>query len=71
MFPYIFFRSCLQGYGIKKLKRSQDWPLKINYSFFTDKGIAEKEMEALLIHEYHHVCRLHHLKKDQKELHSP
>ena len=21
----------------------------------------------MLIHEYHHVCRLHHLKKDQKE----
>lgn len=38
MFPYIFFRSCLQGYGIKKLKRSQGWHLKINYSFFTARG---------------------------------
>lgn len=30
---------------------------------FYDNGISEKEMEAVLIHEYHHVCRLHSLKK--------
>ncbi|MBR8644190.1 hypothetical protein KEH51_04715 [[Brevibacterium] frigoritolerans] len=52
------------------MKRSQGWPLKINYSFLR-QGIAEKEMEAILIHEYHHVCRLHNLKKDQKNSLSP
>ncbi|MFJ7752311.1 DUF2268 domain-containing protein [Peribacillus muralis] len=34
---------------------------------FYDKDIDDKEMEAVLIHEYHHVCRLHHLEKEQKE----
>ncbi|MFJ7745720.1 DUF2268 domain-containing protein [Peribacillus sp. NPDC097295] len=33
---------------------------------FYDNGISEKEMEAVLIHEYHHVCRLHHLKKSEE-----
>lgn len=33
---------------------------------FYDNGISEKEMEAVLIHEYHHVCRLHHLKKAEE-----
>ncbi|MGE7122561.1 DUF2268 domain-containing protein [Peribacillus sp. NPDC046944] len=33
---------------------------------FYDIEITEKEMEAVLIHEYHHVCRLHHLKKAEE-----
>lgn len=27
----------------------------------------EKEMEALFVHEYHHVCRMHNTKKDIKK----
>ena len=34
---------------------------------FYNKGLPEKEMEALLIHEYHHVCRLHQFKKEEQD----
>lgn len=35
---------------------------------FFDNHISDKEMEAVLIHEYHHVCRLHRLKKNENRL---
>lgn len=35
---------------------------------FFNSEITEKEMEAVLIHEYHHVCRLHRLKNKKNTL---
>lgn len=29
----------------------------------------DKELEALFIHEYHHVCRIHHQKKILRIIH--
>ncbi|MBM7693962.1 uncharacterized protein YjaZ [Peribacillus deserti] len=33
------------------------------FLFYTP-GLSEKELEAVFVHEYHHVCRLNSLKKD-------
>jgi uncharacterized protein YjaZ len=35
---------------------------------FFDGRISDKEIEAVLIHEYHHVCRLHRLKNKKNTL---
>lgn len=35
---------------------------------FFNSQISNKEIEAVLIHEYHHVCRLHRLKKKENTL---
>lgn len=35
---------------------------------FLNNRISEKEIEAVLIHEYHHVCRLHRLKNKKNTL---
>ncbi|MEH6946078.1 DUF2268 domain-containing putative Zn-dependent protease [Bacillus sp. JJ634] len=34
---------------------------------FLDSHITDQELEAVLIHEYHHVCRLHRTKKEAKD----
>lgn len=35
---------------------------------FFNSQISDKEIEAVLIHEYHHVCRLHRLKNKKNTL---
>lgn len=58
-------------FPLVSLDRRQSGETKSGLAFkdklflFFDKGISEKEMEAVLLHEYHHVCRLHHFKKTE------
>ncbi|AMM92144.1 DUF2268 domain-containing putative Zn-dependent protease [Peribacillus simplex] len=65
--PIYIFPLMSSGMWNKMVETKSGLAFKDKLFLFYDKGIAEKEMEAILIHEYHHVCRLHHLKKDQKE----
>ncbi|WP_409294742.1 DUF2268 domain-containing protein [Peribacillus sp. SCS-26] len=34
---------------------------------FYAPGLRDKELEAVFVHEYHHVCRLHAMKKDMQD----
>lgn len=65
--PIYIFPLMSSGIWNKKVETKSGLAFKDKLFLFYGKGMAEKEMEALLIHEYHHVCRLHHLKKDQKD----
>ncbi|MCK1992856.1 DUF2268 domain-containing protein [Peribacillus muralis] len=63
---YIF--PLMSSWGWKKTNETKSGlAFEDKLFLFYDKEIADKEMEALLIHEYHHVCRLHRLEKEPKE----
>jgi uncharacterized protein YjaZ len=49
----------------EKVKGGVSFPDKM-FLFLSDK-VSEKELEALFVHEYHHVCRLNRQKKKFEE----
>lgn len=65
--PIYIFPLMSSGMWKQSIETKSGLAFKDKLFLFYDNGIAEKEMEALLIHEYHHVCRLHQLKKEQKD----
>jgi uncharacterized protein YjaZ len=52
-----------RGFFSSKGKKS-GLAFKDKMFLFYTPGLSEKELEAVFVHEYHHVCRLNFLKKD-------
>ena len=56
------------GTGQRAMETKSGLAFKHSLFLFLDSQISEKEIEAVLIHEYHHVCRLHRLKNKKNTL---
>ncbi len=54
--------------GLRARETKLGLAFKHSLFLFMDSQISEKEMEAVFIHEYHHVCRLHHVKNKKDVL---
>lgn len=61
---YIFPMSTVQ----RALETKSGLAYKHSLFLFFNSRISDKEIEAVLIHEYHHVCRLHRLKNKRNTL---
>ncbi len=56
------------GTGQRAMEMKSGLAFKHSLFLFFNSQISEKEIEAVLIHEYHHVCRLHRLKNKKSTL---
>ena len=54
--------------GMRTRDKKSGLAFKHSLFLFMDSQISEKEMEAVFIHEYHHVCRLHRVKNQKNTL---
>ncbi len=61
--PILIFPHTSQGFFSSKGRKS-GLAFKDKMFLFYTPGLSDKELEAVFVHEYHHVCRLNFLKKD-------
>lgn len=66
--PVFLFPIDRSGGLFRKADRSKSGVSFLNKMFlFLSSEVDEKELEALFVHEYHHVCRLNQLKGNIQE----
>ncbi|RFU68030.1 hypothetical protein D0469_13130 [Peribacillus saganii] len=65
--PVFIFPLQPKGLFSRRTEDKSGLAFKDKLFLFINPGIPEKELEALFVHEYHHVCRLNKSKKREED----
>ncbi|PLS15471.1 hypothetical protein CVD28_22410 [Bacillus sp. M6-12] len=65
--PVLIFPLQPKGIFSRRMENKSGLAFRDKLFLFLNPSISDKELEALFVHEYHHVCRLNTFKKNEED----